>query len=226
MHAVEREQRLATASGLLHALKQSGCSQRFVAAYLRVSHGALSHWKAAREDKTRRVGVPTDEQLTRLVGLLRYQLKQNLDIALTCIEEDLGRRRERILLLQSLGPVLEQSEAARRGMLQRWAHLAEHAREFIEKVGWEDARTLLWPASIHQLGLGPPPNESDWEEAHAKANLEAANVQAAMNVTEEDVERTRRDLDEWVQAQRDRLRARMKEKPRHQEREKTDTEPD
>lgn len=205
MHSHERESRLNSAFELLLALKRCGCSQRFVASYLRVSHSTLSLWKRAKEDPTRKYGVPTQEQLDRLVGLLRYQLHQNLGIAITCYDDCGKARREGVLLLHAYGSVLK--EAAQWHAQRQADHdeLVAKTNKFVAEVGPETAKTMLWPASMVRLGDQPDPTEADWEDARAKRAAEADAALAAIEVTPQDMERAKQDLDAWIESQRQRL---------------------
>lgn len=104
----EQEQRLRFASDILFALKTSGCSQRSISAYLHVSHATLSNWRCAKQDLSRKVGVPSDDQLARLVALWRCHLAEVLSHALVCYDYGGPERRESALMLHAIGSLLRE----------------------------------------------------------------------------------------------------------------------
>jgi hypothetical protein len=226
MHQFERERRLHSASGLLFALRVCGCSQRLVAAYLKVSHSTLSHWKGASEDKTRKVGVPSEEQLAKLVGLLRYQLIEDLGHAFGGYDDCGGTRREGALLLHALGSVLREATEYYELRKRRQEELVTRTREFIAAIGLDEAKRTLSPVWFSRWGDDPEPTEAEWKEAFAKSDVEAEEALAAFEVTEADMDRARNDLDVWVKEQRDRLHRETLEKVLREEREKTKPDPD
>lgn len=206
MHSYERESRLNSAFELLLALKRCGCPQRLVAAYLRVSHSTLSLWKRAKEDPARKYGVPTQEQLDRLVGLLRYQLHQNLGVAITCYDGCGKARREGVLLLHAFGSVLKEATQWHAHRQADHDDLVAKTNLFVAEIGREAARTMLRPMSQFSLDLHQGSTEAEWEDARSQRAAEADAALAAIEVTEADMARAKQDLDAWIDLQRQRLR--------------------
>lgn len=97
----DREQRIVTIAMLLTVFKQIGGSARTAAAALGVSAATLSYWQAVKSARGRSIATPSDEQLSRMVDLVRLQLYKGLS-ALTALatDERLLRFRERYLLLK------------------------------------------------------------------------------------------------------------------------------
>lgn len=122
----DREKRIVTAAVLLTVFKKIGGSARTAALALGVSTATLSYWQAVKSARGRSIATPSDEQLTRLVNLVRLQLYKGMS-ALTALatDERLLRFPERFLLLKETS-LLE-------GLAVEWRQqLARHEKTVLE----------------------------------------------------------------------------------------------
>lgn len=188
----EREQRIMTAALLLAVLKQNGAAYRFIAQYLKVNPTVLAHWKAIGQDEKRKIGPPTDEQLARLVGLLRFQIEQNMHAMVSFLYEENIRSRERVLALYALEPIMARAHEGVREKKEEWDQLAEEARAAIDKLGPEKARSFLFPAIQSFYGTNPMNPGEDTFYSDTDDALQALKVEAG------EVETIKRNMQEYL----------------------------
>lgn len=128
---------------LLIVLKQNGLAARGAAEFLGLSAATISYWRAAREGKVRGAGVPTDEHLAKLVTLLRYQFEQNHNAIHTLLHEPDVREIEKILLLKSMLPQVNQSVRHFNADMRQWKNFAQSIRNLVEKHGSKNVDATL-----------------------------------------------------------------------------------
>ena len=120
MKSKDRSLRVLTAAALLVALKQNGLPINLAAEYMELSPTTLSNWMKAREAKDKRLGLPTDEHLQKLVVLLCYQLQQNMGVIHDFLNEEYVRPWEQILLLEGMLPTAEDFVSRWRADSEGW----------------------------------------------------------------------------------------------------------
>ncbi len=205
----ERQQRLREVADLLTTLKACGCPQRLIGAFLRVSHASLSHWRRACEDPTRKVGVPSDEQLARLIALCQYQLGESLNRMHGFCDTAGPARRSSALMYYAIGALLKNHTRYHELRGQRREQFVAKTRQVIELLGVEDAKLMLNPVTFSRLGDESDPTEAEWAAAHERREVEAEETLKAYAVTEADMDRARQDLRDWVARQQARLKAKV-----------------
>lgn len=218
----DREGRLQSAAELLLALRNCGMTQRFIAAYLRVSHSKLARWNRGHLDPKCKLGVPTDEQLRRLVALLQFQLADNFRTALMSYWE-CQFRPEGALLWFAIDSVLQEATADYRKAKKHRSDREKKTRKFARAVGSRDAKALLRPGIPDSAS---EPQTKAWREAKKRTEAETLAELAALRVAPEDAERARRELEQWRAEfqQRQRKKEKKRERPRRVEQEEGGSE--
>lgn len=203
----DRSARLNAAAELLLLLKFSGSTQRFIAAYLGISHAKLSRWNRTQEDSDRRTGVPSKEQVVKLAALVKYQISAIIQSAMTCLDE-LEFQPAGEHLFYALESNREELESALNKVRERRAKLDAIAANLEAAIGTRKARGLLQPeaAAVYFPETDQP--SASMQEAHAKAAAAAAAELEAKQVTREDAANARRALDEWCKMHDTKIRER------------------
>lgn len=196
MNEYERNQRLQSGGDLLELLKLSGFSHLETARYLGKSNSTVCHWRQAREDPTRKVGVPSDEQLAQLAGLLQHHHENLVRSTFRyCDEWDI--RPEAELLLLAEVAVLEDLLREGKQRLKRKAKREVRLKNIIRRIGGiETAESTMRRARIVDERETEPPT-ADNRAAHECANADAKSEAAARAVTATDADRMQRAVNAW-----------------------------
>lgn len=196
MNEYERNQRLQSGGDLLELLKHSGFSHLETARYLGKSNSTVCHWRQAHADPRRKVGVPSDEQLAQLAGLLQHHHEHLVRSTFRyCDEWDI--RPEAELLLLAEVAVLEELLREGKQRLKRKAKREVRLKSFIGRIGGiETAESAMRRARIVDERETEPPT-ADNRAAHECANVDAKSEAAARAVTATDANKMRRAVDAW-----------------------------
>lgn len=203
--AGEEEQRALTASMLLTLLKQNGCSAREAATYVGVSPTTMSHWHGVASAQGKSVGVPSDEHLQKLVGLLMARLQHNQKAIIHFISDKHLHLREQALIVKFAIPMLQQTL----GELQQAQSRFDRLRSLLVRV-----RKQLGPD--HEQIFGPVHLSfgSAWltkeEPSVEEPPIEAININealSALDISEDEAERLRADYAALAQRLQEQIRA-------------------
>lgn len=203
----DRSGRLNAAAEMLLLLKISGCTQRFIAAYLGVSHARLSRWNCTEEDSDRRTGVPSNEQVVKLAALVQHQIEaiaQGLMMSVDALEFQPGGE----YLFYALESSRDEFDRVLNLARERRARSDAIATKIESALGARKARQMLQPeaAAVYFPETDQP--SASMQEAHAKAAAAAAAEVEAKRVTREDAAAAKRALDEWCKTHDTKIRER------------------
>lgn len=211
----DRSARLNAAAELLFLLKSYGTTQRFVAAYLGISHAKLSRWNRAEEDSDRRSGAPSKEQLVKLVALVRYQFSASIQDAFESLE---GLRFQPVgeHLWYALESFEDELTSRRAEAKARRDKLDAATSKIATAIGMREARELLKPEIVETCFPDAGDPSPSMQVAHARAAAAAARELEASQVTSEDAMKARLALDQWCKAHDAKIRERRHRKRRGQ----------
>jgi predicted transcriptional regulator len=211
----DRSERLDAAAELIFVLRSCGCTQQFIAANLGISHAKLSRWNRTVEDSSRKSGVPSKEQLVKLVALVQHQLSANLSDAFDCLHA-LEFRPAGEHLWYALGFYQDELSNKFAEVKEHRDKLDETTRKLTAAVGIREARRMLRPEAVTRSFSEAEDHSESMQEAHAKASAADAAEQEAKRVTRDAAANARRALDEWCKAHDAKIRERRIRKRRRQ----------
>jgi hypothetical protein len=103
----DKDDRRRRAQLLVGAILNWGGQGKDIAAFLGVSATTISHWHGAKSGGGRKPAIPTDEQIERLIGILRLRIQQNLNFLTTMMHMGGFDHQTSVLLARTLWREME-----------------------------------------------------------------------------------------------------------------------